>query len=705
MTLDPFLHPRSIAIVGASGRTNNRFARPLRFLLRYGYGGTVYPVNPGYPELHGLPCYPDLAALPEVPDLACVLVSADRVVAAVRQCVEAGVQAVIVYSAGFAELGEAGARMQRELVELVRGSGTRLLGPNSLGLVYAPSRIVATFTGALEQRGPEPGPVAYVGQSGAIGGSLLQLARDRGLGVGAWFSTGNEADLTSVQVAMDLIDRPEVRVLALYVEGLEDGAGYAALLDRAAELDRAVVVLYAGTTDAGRTASRSHTAAMSPPSLAFELASAERGAIRVDDLSELVAVAGLLARGHRIPGPRVSIITSSGGAGILATDACVHVGLVVEHFDEPSRRAVAAMIPAYGSAANPVDVTAGLFSVEGGSAEARPFEDVCVAVAGGDATDVTLVVLTNIVGQTAERAAKEMVAAQEATGKPLIVCWLAAPDSISAARQILHAGGIPVLDSITLSARVIAKAGARDRRPPVRSAPAPTAPAGPVRAALARRPSTEAEATTLLDAAGIPRPRGVLVSTEGELAGAVADLGHELVLKVQSPDIAHKSEVGGVRTGVRAGDAAAAYRDLLASVRRARPDAAVHGVLVQELVSGGIELIAGVTRTARGFPPVLTIGFGGVTTELYRDTASALLPVDAETVRGLVGRLRAAPLLAGYRGTAPADVDAFVDVILKVCYVMDAADDDLREIEINPVIVHDQGSGATALDVLLTFDH
>ncbi|MGH3756474.1 acetate--CoA ligase family protein [Actinophytocola sp.] len=703
MTLDPFLHPRSIAIVGASGRVNNRFARPLKFLLRYGYTGAVYPVNPGYAELHGIPCYPDLAALPEVPDLACVLVSADRVGAAVRQCAEAGVRAVIVYAAGFAELGESGARLQRELVSLVRDSGMRLLGPNSLGLMYAPNRIVATFSGALEQRGPEPGPIAYVGQSGAIGGSLLQLARESGLGVGAWFSTGNEADLTSVQVAADLIERPEVRVLALYVEGLEDGAGYTSLLARAAELGRHVVVLCAGTTAAGRTASQSHTAAMSPPNLAFELASREGGAVRVDDLGELVAVAGLLARGRRITGPRVSIITSSGGAGILATDACVRAGLVVEPFDAESRRAVAAMIPGYGSAANPVDVTAGLFSVEGGSSDSRPFEDVCAVVARADATDVTLVVLTNIVGATAERAAKELVAAQEATGAPLVVCWLVARDSIREAREILHAGGVPVLDSIALSARVIARAlGAGHRRPAVTgSAPAD---AGPVRAALAGRPSTEAEAVALLDAAGIPRPRGVLVGSEEELARAVTELAGPLVLKIQSPDIPHKSDVGGVRLGVSAQDAAPAYRDLLTSVRRARPDAVSRGVLVQEMAGDGIELIVGVTRTAHGFPPVLTVGFGGVTTELYRDTASTLFPVDAATVRGLVGRLRAAPLLFDYRGKEPADVDAFVDVVLKVCYLMDAADGDLREIEVNPVIVYEMGAGATALDLLMTFD-
>lgn len=466
MTLDPFLHPRSVAIVGASGRANNRFARPLKFLLRYGYEGAVYPVNPGYTELYGIPCYPHLAALPEVPDLACVLVSAERAGAAVRECAKAGVLAVIVYAAGFAELGESGARLQRELVSLARAHGMRLLGPNSLGVVYAPNRLVATFSGAFEQRGPEPGPIAYVGQSGAIGGSLLQLARESGLGVGAWFSTGNEADLTSMRVAADLIERPEVRVLTLYIEGLEDGAGYTSLLARAAELDRHVVVLCAGTTAAGRTASQSHTAAMSPPNQAFELASHEGGAVRVDDLGEAIAVAGLLARGRRITGPRVSIITTSGGAGILATDACVRAGLVVEPFDTESRRTVAAMIPSYGSAANPVDVTAGLFSVEGGGSDSQPFEDVCAAVARSDATDVTLVVLTNIVGATAERAAKELVAAQEATDKPLVVCWLVARDAIREAREVLHARGVLVLDSIALSARVIAKTlGAGRRRP------------------------------------------------------------------------------------------------------------------------------------------------------------------------------------------------------------------------------------------------
>lgn len=694
--LDALFRPRAVAVVGASGKPDSMLARPLRYLTGYGFEGAVYPVNPGYDELAGRACYPSLDALPEPVDLVCLLLPAAQAAGAVRDAARAGARVVVVFASGFAEVGEAGRALQHELADVAAEVGVRLLGPNCQGLMYRPNRLVATFTGALEQSLTPPGDVAYVGQSGAIGGSVLHLARDRGLGLDAWVSVGNQADLDVVAVADQLIADPAIRVVALYLETV-DGAGYTALAAHARAAGKHLVVLRAGRSTAGASAMESHTGALQGPGAGFELLSEREGVTLVGDVPELVETAFALSA-HRLPaGPRVGIVTSSGGAGILAADHCEASGLSVPALSGSTRDALAGLVPGFGATRNPVDVTAQLFSGDGQRPDGDdPFAAVCTAVAESGEVDVVAVVLTMVVGEAAERLARGLVHATRAATTPILFAWLAGEELTQGARAILRDAGVPVYASTEslarTAARLVCRGAGPSRRPITPAAPPalPDVPAGAV---------TEARAAALLDAVGVPRPDSGLVHDAAGAAAAATELGDTVVLKVQSPDLVHKTEVGGVALGVRAEDAAREHDALLARVARAAPHATVDGVLVAQQVPPGTELIVGITRGRGGYPPVLTVGAGGTATEIYRDVASTVLPVDADTVRGLLDRLQCAPLLRGHRGRPPLDVDAVVSACLGLATLAEHLGDRLVELECNPLLVRE--SGVVALDCVL----
>jgi acetate---CoA ligase (ADP-forming) len=692
VTILSVLRPRSVAIVGASGRPGNRFARPLHYLRRYGFQGAIYPVSDKYTELAGYRCYPNLAAIGEPVDLVCCLVAADRCVGIIEECGRAGARAVVVFASGFAETGAAGVALQARLAEAARAAGVLLLGPNSLGVIHAATGLVLTSSGSMELEGPLPGSVAYVGQSGAIGGVVLQLARSLGVGVGTWVCTGNEVAVTAVEVAAEVVELPDVAVVALYLERLSDGGAYVDLLVRADRLGKRVVVLYAGVTEAGHRAASSHTGALLAPTAALTAASDRYGAIMVRDIAELVHTAGFLSLSGPLSGNRVAVVTSSGGAGTLAADACTTEGLRVDALSEATRKAVAAEIPAYGSARNPVDVTAGLFSLTADND--RRFHSVCRVLADDADVDVVLIVLTNIVGETAAKIAAEIVAAHRAGGV-FLVCWLAPYPTISRARTLLAADGIVVVDTIAQAAAMLRGVVPRPDVPPR----APEVPGGVV--TLPDGAVTEAAGSAFLAAAGIPTPRSVLVRDAAAVAAAVREVGGRAVLKAQSADIPHKAAVGAIRVGVGESDAERQYARLLADVARHAPDAAVDGVLVQATAPPAVELLVGISRSPGGFPALLTVGLGGAETEVYADTGSILLPVTRDDVLALLRGLRCAPLLFGGPGRPPRDVPAFVDLVLRFARSYSSVrSDDLREIELNPVRVYDAGEGVLALDFL-----
>ncbi|MEJ2861025.1 acetate--CoA ligase family protein [Actinomycetospora flava] len=652
---DRVLSPRSVALIGATGRADNPMARPLRWLTERGFAGRVHPVNPKYAELGGVPCVASLAEVPDGVDLALALVPAERAAAAVTEAGAAGAAAVVVFASGFAEVGEAGRARQDELVAAAQAAGTRVLGPNCQGLYHARSRLFATFTGAGERPLTGSSGIAYVGQSGAIGGSVLDVAAERGLDLSAWVSTGNEADVSLTEIGRHLVADPEIEVLTVYAESLPDPDDYAALAAEARDHGTALVVLRSGRSEPGRRAAVSHTGAMLGDDTAFRLVSRRHGVVLVDDVEELLAAATML-RGRRGPAGRaVGLVTSSGGAGILAADRASEAGLAVPELTAETQQKLARLVPDFGAVANPVDVTAQLFN-DGGE-----FGEVCGIVRADAAVDAVLVLLTMLVGETAMALARDLAATVTEQGPdapPVAVVWMAGEDGTAPARALLREAGIPVFSSITLAVRVLDAVATPDG-----AAPAPVEPGVPV----------PGDGWDLLDALGVRRP---VSSPASDPAAAVAELGGTAVLKAEGLD--HKTEAGGVRLGVTTATAAAVHAELAALP-------GVTGVLVQEQVPSGVELLVAVDGGRDGWPPVLTVGHGGTATEVHRDVVHALAPVTLETARAMLGELRCWPLLAGHRGAPGVDLDAAVDAIVRVSRA--CAVPGLGELEVNPLVL------------------
>jgi acyl-CoA synthetase (NDP forming) len=700
------LHPGSVALIGASAR-DGFAARTLENLVGFGFPGRIYPVNPRYAELAGLRCYPSIGAIGEPVDLALIAVPAVAVPAVIEECASAGVAAASAFSSGFAELGPEGLLLQQRMTATAARTGMRILGPNCMGHFYQPASLVASFTSALRS-GLLPGSgVAYLGQSGAIGGAVMGMLAEHGHGLSAWFSTGNEADLTTAEIAAALVEDDTVRIVAAYLENVPDGAAWQQLTRRIVELGKRLVVLRSGRSAAGRRAAASHTGAMVRSDAAFGLLNADRGVIEVDDVEELVDTVELLVADRRPAGPAVAVLTSSGGTGGLLADQLESAGLVLAELKPHTQAAIARLIPAYGSVANPVDVTAQLFTQD-----MDAFVQACRPVLDDDGVDV-LTVISTVVGPGATAIAEGIVCLCQDSTKPIGVVLITPAGATGDARRVLHHAGVPVATSMPAYVKLLRNALVRPRG---------TARAALTQSELTRSESagqssvlggalvaelfgadaaetiTEAPGARVLDAVGIPRPRGVLVTTETEADLAVRDLAPPFVLKIQSPQIAHKSDIGGVRVGIRRQDAIQVYREVRAAGERVS-GARVDGVLVQEMASAGTELILGVRGARDGYPPVLAVGFGGVLTELYADVVSILAPVDPDQVRVLLRRLRGWPLLNGYRGAPPAALDAVVAAVVALGRVAVELGDRLDELEINPLVVNERG--ATAVDLVI----
>jgi acyl-CoA synthetase (NDP forming) len=514
-----------------------------------------------------------------------------------------------------------------------------------------------------------------------------------GLGLAAWFSTGNQADLDLTEVSLHLLADPTVRVLMLYVEATGNGAAYAELARRAQLAGKSLVVLRSGRSSAGRRAVASHTGSMLGDDVAFVLTSRRYGVVLVDDIDELLAVAAVLAAGKPAEGPRVAVVTTSGGAGSLAADQCEDVGLQLPELSAATQARLRPLIPPFGALANPVDVTAQLFN-----RGAHAFGDVCRIIAEDDAVDVVAVLVTMVVGDAGARLAEDLVATAAKLRCPLLVGWIAGQELTVEGRRVFREAGVPVFGSVGDLARVAARlAPPRHRGTPPPLPPVPDVPAAEVRALLE---GPVVDGAALLRSIGIAQPASTLVTSPEAAREAVAALPGPGVLKLAAADLAHKSEVGGVRVGVGPDEAAGVFAELLDAARRHHVPG-VEGVHVQELVPPGTELILAVTAGRDGFPPVVTVGLGGVTTELYRDLASALAPVSPEEAWAMLRGLRAWPLLAGFRGAEPADVPAAVDAVVRLSQAAVAAGDRLAEFEVNPLIVAPRGRGATAVDVLV----
>lgn len=686
-TLDQLLRPRSVAIIGASADAAKLSGRPLAYLEKYGFRDAIYPVNPRGGTIGGHRCYAEIAALPGPPDVAIVLVGASKVTEAVRELAAIGTGAAIVLASGFGESGAEGGRRQQELA---RAAGRmRLLGPNTIGLVNVSDRIVLSASNALVTDEIVPGAIALVSQSGGILGSLLSRAQAQGIGFSKLIATGNECDLEVADFIDHLVDDDATRVIALYLEGLRKPAAFQAAARRARAAGKAVVAFKVGRSEPGARSAASHTGALAGSDAAYDALFRQAGVIRAERYSDLLDIPLALSRGRTLRGKRLAIVTSTGGAASLLADAAGSAGFETPPPDEATAAKLEALaIEGATLDRNPIDVTL---------AGVKPeiFRIILDAVATSPAYDAVAVVLGSSALREPETAGRPLRACAAACERPII--GFASPDAPQLVRQ-LNLAGVPTFAAPESAAAALAAMWrfdtAKASEPPV--APAAAVADAGVRALLKPGPLNEAESKRLFARFGIPVAREVAIATPAEAEAAAAMFGGSVVLKVLSREVLHKSEAGGVAVGIAPAEVAGACAQM-AERFTGSTGRAPEGFLIQELVRDGIELILGLHHDAQLGPTIL-LGTGGVAAELYRDTTLRLAPVSRRDATEMIGELKSAPLLEGFRGRPPGDTAALVDAIVAFSGMVHAIGDELLEAEINPLFVLPRGRGVVAAD-------
>jgi len=680
--LERLLRPRSVAVIGASSDAARTSGRPIAYLQKHGYTGKIYPVNPRSDAIAGLTCYPDVAALPEAPDVGMVLLGAERAIQAVRDLAQRGAGAAIVLASGFQETGAEGASRQQQLIEAA--GDMPLLGPNTIGLVNLTDGITLSATGALEMDDLHTGSIAVVSQSGGVLGSLLSRAASRGIGFSTLVTTGNEADLDVSDVVETLLDDPATSVIALYIEGLRKPEAFRAAALRAARLGKPLVAFKVGRSESGARSAVSHTGALAGADSMYDALFAQTGVIRAQTFADLLDIPAALCTRRRLQGNRIAILTSTGGAGTLVADNCGMAGL-----DTPAPDAdTAARLDALqmGDEAvlsrNPIDLTlAGLkpdlLRATLDTLLASPSYDGAVVIAGSSSLQHPELI-SGVVSDCMQRSDKPVLV-YVSPHAPAILAGLnrkgipafAAPESCAAAFAAMLAVGQTRSDEAVAAPAVAA----------------PELPSGPL---------NEAESKVLFARYGITPVRETMAADPEQAAQAAAGLGEKVVIKALSRELAHKSEVGGVAVGVAQADVAQRSRAMLDTVASAT-QAPLEGLLVQEMVTGGTEVILGFHRDPQLGPAIL-LGMGGVAAELIQDTALRLLPLSRADAESMVRELKTWPLLDGYRGRPRCDVPALVDAIVAFAGMAQALDGKLAEAEINPLFVLPAGQGVKAAD-------
>ena len=686
--LHSFFNPRSVAIVGASPDSTKIRGALLHLLQKNGYPGAIYPINPSYGEIDGLRCYPSAAAIGEAVDLALVAIPAGAVLPALEDCAAAGVRHAVIISSGFAEDDAAPPDLQDKIAAFARSSGMRVCGPNAEGFYNEPARVTATFSPAVDGLAHDmpvatTRRVAVVAQSGGMGFALFNRGRALGLAFSSVVSTGNEADLTVADFLQHAAGDADTGGVLMFVETIRDPAGFRAAAEAAVAAGKPVVAIKIGRSAAGQMAAASHTAALAGWDAGYDAMFRRHGITVAADLDEALAVMGALMTNPRAEGNRVAILTVSGGAGALAADALSLAGLDVPELSEASQAAIRSFIPSYGSARNPVDLTA-QGAHGGGTLRATEL------LMDDPAVDMVAIVtsLANPARVTLDAADLRALIARRR--KPVLIYSYTLPSDLG--RKTITEAGAVVLPSMTLlgaAARALAQPV-----PPARLPPPPPA-------RLPDGPMSEYAVKTLLAQCGIATAPFRLVTNAAGLDTAAAAVGFPLALKIQSPDIVHKTEVDGVRLGITDRDTLhAAHAAVLDAARRHAPAARIEGVLLEPMAAKGTEWIIGIVRDPVA-GPVLTVGAGGTQAELLRDVAHRVAPVDEAEAAAMLDALRCAPLLHGFRGRPVADAPALARLIAQVS-AFAAASDRIMELELNPVIVHAAGQGCTIADALLT---
>ena len=691
--LTPLLAPRSVAVLGASSDPTRISGRPIAYMKSQGFQGGLYPINPNRTEVQGLKAYASINDVPEVPDVAIVAVAAEVAAAAIEDLAKKGVKAVVMFTAGFAEMDDAGAVAQDKMVATARSYGMRILGPNCLGVFDARRAYYATFSSSFDSGWPVPGRIGIASQSGAYGTHLYTLARNRGIGASLCVMTGNEGDVTVGECIGWLAESPEVDVIAVYAEGIREAPGLIAALEAARAAKKPVVMQKVGRSELGTKAAKSHTASIAGDDAVTEAIMNEFGVFRASNSEEMLDVAHTATRKIYPVKNTLGVITVSGGAGVLISDVAESLGLAMPEMPMHAQKRLRELVP-FCAPRNPVDATA---QVSNDVTLVKTFTESMVRD-GGYSTVLGFFSMTASSRRWPSISEQLNAVKNENPGRLYALSVIVPPEG----RDALEADGWVVHEDPTRAVVAIdamGRFGAAFAKPA--GAPAPSVP--PV--TLPAVTPTEAEAKRLLATAGIASaPEAECIDADAAVAAADR-FGFPVVMKILSPDILHKSEIGGVlldvsdAAGVREG-----FATLLSRAKTAAPTARIEGVLVAKQLKGGVECILGIHRDPV-FGPMAMFGLGGIFVEILKDVVFHRCPFGPDVAEEMIRSIKGAPLLLGARGLKKADVKALADTLSRLSAFAVAAGPKLESIDLNPVFAMPEGEGAFAVDAVIEVGH
>ncbi|MGC9394228.1 MAG: acetate--CoA ligase alpha subunit [Anaerolineae bacterium] len=692
--LDTFFAPQSVAVIGASRDPEKLGYAVLHNIIEGGYTGKIYPINPKADEILDLQAYHSVLDVPESIDLAIIVIPARFVLSTLEECGQKGIPSVVIISAGFREAGREGLEQELELVKVAEQYDMRVIGPNCLGVINTNSPLNATFAAGM----PPGGPIAFMSQSGALGTAVLDMAMAGHIGFSKFVSLGNKADVSEIDLMDAWGNDPDSRVILMYVEGVPDGQKFIETANRVTR-EKPVVAIKSGVTASGSRAVSSHTGSLAGSEAAYKAAFNQAGIIRAASMEALFDYARVFAYQPPLKGDRIAIVTNAGGPGILATDALEHVGLEITRLSAKTTEKLTGFLPGAASAANPVDVL--------GDALSDRYEFALRQVLNDPAVDGVIVIVTPQAMTEIEETAHAVGRMAKQSDKPVLGCFMG-ESRIQAGVDALWEYGVPNYPYPERAADALGAMSAyrkeRDRR--ILGVVPIDVDQAPVRELFDRVRSEgrvtigDAEAWEVLRAYGFTVPKTRLASSPEEAVEIAEEFGYPVVMKVASPDILHKTDVGGVKVNLRSpGDVRDAFDLMIYRAGRYVPGARVWGCQVQEMVRGGREVLLGMSRDPQ-FGPLVAFGLGGIYVEALKDVSFRIAPFSPREADEMIREIHAYPLLEGVRGEPPADHMAMVDALLRISQLVTDFPE-IVELDINPLMVFEEGRGAMAIDMRL----
>jgi acetate---CoA ligase (ADP-forming) len=693
--LDSLFYPRSIAVIGASRDTGKVGYSVLNNLRRFGYEGKLFGVNPRAGEVLGIRTFPDIRSIKDAIDLAIVVIPAHLVAGALRECALKGVRSAVIISSGFREEGAEGAQREEELRGIIKDSKMHVVGPNCLGIINTFNNLNATFAAGMLPKGR----LAFFSQSGALGIAILDWAIGNKIGFSKFISLGNKADLNETDFVEYFVNDPETDIILGYVEDVVEGRRFLELAGKASRI-KPIILVKSGGTHAGARAASSHTGALAGSDNAFNAAFRQTGIIRASGIEDLFETAKAFNCKRLPAGSNLLIITNAGGPGIIAADTAENAGLDLPPLSRETIHKLSTFLPKNASLYNPVDII--------GDASAERYSRVLDTAIGDPQMDGFLVILTPQATINVEETAKAVIETSRRSDKPFITCFMG-EESVRSSVEMLKASSIPNFsypEPAVGAFRKLRDYGQWVRRerieqPEVSGDRASVSRVIGEAGEKGRLSLAEDESRKILESYGFRFPAKYLAADPDEAAAAAEKIGFPVVMKISSPDILHKTDIGGVKLGVRSRrEAKAAFTELTVNAKKFMPSAFIEGISVYETVPGGKEVIVGITYD-RTFGHMIMFGLGGIYVEILKDVSFRIVPVGVFDAREMVREIRAFPLLKGTRGEKPVNIDAIVDAILRLSG-LSSDFPGIQELDINPLVVTEKD--ATALDARIIID-